>query len=511
MRLVHACLLRLDPTDSSAMPAARAVARAWASEPFGGWPAGTDARRGSHNDATSRRLSWRDLDGGDGRRLREIVLDEPHDRDLTLRWRTMVQVGAGAGEAFAFVQTGLRSITPVLSRPVSYDLRPPALIARIITRVVCTDAGRRLTAGPWAPARCEVAGLATLLTDPARRLPVVLVAADEEEQRDAVDAAADLVGLAHVVSLAADAAAELGRVCEAATPTPGTIRLCWPGWVPGGAGAQSWHPWELSPGGPDGHRTWAPARAIITASAFRLDVPPLATRLEGAEARRRIAALERQLAAGSVDAVPGDLLEAWEADLRALETTKMEAAELADELTRTSEGLHEVLVGWNTALDAAVERALAALPPREDPPLTMLEAIERAAQRCPRLVVLPEAHTSAARSPFKRPLDVYAALVALDGITERWQRDDLPGGLAAAATEAGLPWRADISDTAKQRYAADYTVVYDGQPVVLGPHLAFGANAPPDRHVRVHLHLDKDRRRIVVGYAGKHLRDATNR
>lgn len=75
--------------------------------------------------------------------------------------------------------------------------------------------------------------------------------------------------------------------------------------------------------------------------------------------------------------------------------------------------------------------------------------------------------------------------------------------------ERGITLKTDISDTAKQRYAEDYTldVEHGGEVrrVLMGPHVDLSV-----RH-RIYWYHDRDARRFIIGHIGNHLRDASTR
>jgi hypothetical protein len=77
-----------------------------------------------------------------------------------------------------------------------------------------------------------------------------------------------------------------------------------------------------------------------------------------------------------------------------------------------------------------------------------------------------------------------------------------------AFEEAGLPFKADVSQTALGKYPQEYRRSYDGKTVMLGPHIAFGAGTPRTC-VRIYFYIDEAARRFVVGHVGNHLRDTT--
>ncbi len=513
MQHVYACHLRFEGDPAECLPRARALTRLHVAEPYGRWPDDRPPNRdGMWHPRPTTSIRWRNLDDPEAGRLWEVSVEHAHRRDPSVRWAVLYQVGADADAAFAYVRRSLRSTTGVVTAPGSAEALPPGVVASLVHHLPVLDAGRRLTAGPWTAVRRDAGALATLLTHPGRQLPVVAVS--HTEGGDGLDPerlAARLAGLAHVVFLAPPAAAELaGLVGEDVVPAGGEVRLWWPGWLPGETGGtHRWHLWELRPG--QTGLEWPVLAELYATAALRLDVPPLARRLEAAAARRRIAEIEAK--AASSERTDVQMLESWEADLVALEEARLEAAVATDELERVRTELRELTVSFSARLGDAVERARseAAAPPPAGAPTTMAQAIARAAAECRHLVFLPEAHQSAARSPFVRPHDVYADLRRLDEVAARWQRDEIGAGFTAACLEAGLPWVSDISTTAKTMFRADYERTYEGRRILLGPHLRYAANVPPDRHCRVYCHLDRERRVVVVGHAGVHLRDAGNR
>ena len=81
----------------------------------------------------------------------------------------------------------------------------------------------------------------------------------------------------------------------------------------------------------------------------------------------------------------------------------------------------------------------------------------------------------------------------------------LRGDFAVEARNRGLDWARDVSDDAKQKFAADYERRYDRRTVTLGPHIRRQGR----QILRVYCYLDTERRRVVVGHVGDHLGDRT--
>lgn len=131
---------------------------------------------------------------------------------------------------------------------------------------------------------------------------------------------------------------------------------------------------------------------------------------------------------------------------------------------------------------------------------TVSEALAAARQRHPALIVLPDAERSAAKRGTVGVKKAREALFQLGEIAERYAAGELDEGLDRAL--AALPdFKPDVSDTAKQRHAQQYTkTLPDGSKVLLGPHFDIGGTDG-----RAYLFIDRGRRRIVLGHCGDHL------
>jgi hypothetical protein len=142
-------------------------------------------------------------------------------------------------------------------------------------------------------------------------------------------------------------------------------------------------------------------------------------------------------------------------------------------------------------------------------PATLGEAARAAQDRLNHVVITDQAVVSADLSPFERPLDVLRDLQILDEIVGSFDSTD-PEGLGGPRFEAacgarGLLFSRDISPIARQRHEGRYTVVWDGQPKIMGPHLRFGGSYDPKYCARVYWWIDHDGHRLIVGHVGHHL------
>lgn len=505
-RPVYACHLIVEGDPDDTLPLARASGRWALAQSLGGWPEGAGGPHGQiQQDGI--RVGWRTVIHGPDR-VWEAVMVRPFDGERSLRWQTLIQVGVDAGQVFVYAQEAVLSTESALSRQVAYEIDPPPVVPKTVEMVNCVDGGHSLTGDASLIGRKHAATLARLLAHPGRRLPVVAFHEDHDLAREAAHL---LVGLAHVVVVTDGAREDLTEIIgdEHEVPRNGA-RLWWPHWTPAAPAAvhPRFHQWDLVPGAKG--RTWPIARVVFTTSAFRLAPPPTLARLDVLAARERMRRIESQARAGEgLD----EVLQAWEADLEALEEARSMIDTLNEDLDQVRADLNGLLAEFDTAVDQAAQRRadhLVALP-SAGAPTSVIDAVRRAEAECERLVFLPEAIESAERSPFVRPVEVYEDLVALDRIAKRWADDDLPGGFTPACREVGLPWKSGISDTAANQFAVDYERTYEGDKVLLGPHLSYGANVPQDRLLRIYCYLDRERRKVVVGWVGPHLRDHHNR
>jgi hypothetical protein len=150
----------------------------------------------------------------------------------------------------------------------------------------------------------------------------------------------------------------------------------------------------------------------------------------------------------------------------------------------------------------------------EGPPATVLEAVERAAERFGHLTFTRSAFESAADSPFRRPADILDALERLDRLGALYADPSGFGtSLTEAATSLGLTWRSDVSELARNRHPDRYTAVHDGARLDLGPHVAIGSGSGAGFIARIYLHVADGSgdvpRGLYVGHVGRHLPDTT--
>ncbi len=152
----------------------------------------------------------------------------------------------------------------------------------------------------------------------------------------------------------------------------------------------------------------------------------------------------------------------------------------------------------------------------EDPPASVLEAVQRAAAGARHLRFAPRAFETAADSPFRRPGLVLRTLRQLDELAGRYDAGDMGMSLSSAAQQVGITqWKAGVSELARTRWRDEYTLGVDGHEVELGPHVGLGSGSGAGFVARIYMHVadgagaDGLPRGITVGVVGRHLPDTT--
>ena len=182
--------------------------------------------------------------------------------------------------------------------------------------------------------------------------------------------------------------------------------------------------------------------------------------------------------------------------------------ELEDAAQRDRRSIAELSAALGDRAPAAEEE-----PGEEEAPKSVHEAVRLAQQTCANLVFTESAFDSAADSPYRRPEEILDALRKLDALAERYNAGQMGMSLGQAAQEAGLTWKAGVSELARTRWAKHYIVSHDGHNLDLGPHLGLGSGSGAGFVARIYLHLADGNggvpRGVYVGHVGRHLPDTT--
>jgi hypothetical protein len=243
-------------------------------------------------------------------------------------------------------------------------------------------------------------------------------------------------------------------------------------------------------------------------------------RARAAELQARIAGLEAQLAdAAQQPAAPPD--DAWvhelEGALSAHARSEAERNDLHDrmeQLRAERERDRRTIAELSAMLARKEDGEAPDTETEEDAPVTVLEAVERAAKTASHVRFAPRAFETASDSPFRRPGLVLDTLRRIDRLAERYEAGDMGMSLSQAAQDEGITqWKAGVSELARTRWRDEYLVTVEGHEVELGPHVGLGSGSGAGFVARIYMHVsdgtDGLPRGITVGVVGRHLPDTT--
>ena len=474
-----------------------------------------DGDHGSAVGAQAATLRWRLLAAPGprpvpGDMVWTLLWETPFTGDPGTAWIMTVKVGLDGDRAWVIVRLGVVTGGFRMS-PIPLGVEPPPLVLALLRDLEIQEDGQALAAEPCHASDPDDAGhLAELLLDPDRILPVIVTSSAPGGARDnAVDPAGiarTLAGAAHVVVLDSNQASRAltARLGNQLTVFGGAVRLYWPGLTTTSdpRGHMLWLP-RILDGGPGPPLRRQLLDHLMPVAVLRFSSVALEARITLAIERERRAELHRL----SARAKEASLAVDWEHELEAAWSE--------------NERLREECAGLSARLEAARHtlRAVTStmvVPPgaggdvdTDAPgPGSVLEAVEWAEERCPNLVILEEARTSARRATYRQPGRVFKALVALDAAVLAWQQDELDGGFRRVLAEQGVDYGHSLSSAAIGRFPHEYERTYQGRRVALGPHIRLGRGSP-EACCRIYLHLDEAARIAVVGHVGNHLSDRT--
>jgi hypothetical protein len=379
----------------------------------------------------------------------------------------------------------------------------------------------------------QVEQLHERIVDPARSVPLVVCVGDEQQGPpvDPAELGRALFGTARVVHIARPRLT--GRLRELIGEKHrigwNVIRLYRPGYSPADSGGvhrffrkaeidsfagvtfSAWLSHHIRR-----EESWLIAPDRVVRERFRI-----AERRQGNIARAAVEGALENLREHLGDVEHGSLADAISlltAELAATQDRLAEAEALAtwysDELDRTTDETYRLkahIAGLEERIRGAAQSGLA--PDVMAAPTTVREAIEQVLVSVTdgELIIHDRVlkHVERQRLALD-PIHVRDTLIAIRDVA-RQCRERHGDGRAPADyfRERGVTYKADVSETARQQFAADYAIEIDrdGTPerVLMGPHVDLSI-----RH-RIYWYHDKDAGRFIVGHIGDHLRDASTR
>lgn len=428
----------------------------------------------------------------------ELEWSFPSDQGLV--WRNLVRA-AQVDDRCAVEHRVELSSAEYLVSPAAYSVGAPAVVRMLCQQdVLVGDMRVRATVYPL-----QTGGLdqfIDLLEAKQRRLPIVLLspfANGEPGDLDPRALADHLAGIAIVTEAdTPDTTRALAERIGRLGCYDGGARIYWPGFRTGDDLRR--HPLMLGSRiallGPE-RACRMLERSIFSVAAFRFAPDP---RINGIIARSEAAARAER-----AQGVVGQGDTTWEqyavelSEQLDVARSEFEMLKAENENLRANQNVLFAFSGQSD--DEEVEQVSAA---RE--PANVREAVTFATADCPRLLFLDSSQVSSADSPFKRPGEVYEALSIMNKVADIWARNQGGGDLRQMLKDAGLGKRVSnfISQTAKGKWAEEYTFHYDGEARLFEWHVTLGAGAA-DTCASIHFFPDAAKGKLVIGHVGRHL------
>ena len=138
------------------------------------------------------------------------------------------------------------------------------------------------------------------------------------------------------------------------------------------------------------------------------------------------------------------------------------------------------------------------------------DVLERAAMIYPDTIeVLPSAHRSAVRCPFRGVTRLAGLMQSLHDLALNLQRRQgcLGESIHSALARSGYHYSPNVSPTAAGKYRSDYTFLVDGKPSLVGGHVTLGAG---DANTCMSVHFVLDQHRVRIAWCGRHRPNTTS-
>ena len=467
---------------------------------------------------TERTGQW--IGNGESLKLQDDALDgagyfvaeweHPDRDDSEYRWRVSSQAST-EGESVTFRANVQMIDSRMAITPDRHPVDRPRLIPDLIERFECQLDGHPLSV---VPAQVTISNVTRFVKDVVlsheRRLPIIALS-QTDDGRTALNSRVlqnRLAGLATVAVLEPPATWELtdllGRhlACFG-----GAVRIYWPG---------------CSPEDPSyRHRRWLFEHAQLLdrrLSGTLLHVlitqfPRYAGQSEIEQVvldirRSRLHKLDTEFRAlPSYSQIPPEIVPHIDAALSRRDETIEELRfeiEVRDE--RIQEQAEELETHRRNYRDTSMQTDSSAVDEEDEEVDSMGAVVLSAADRLPRLRLLPSAFISAEKSPYEQPDRVYAALSILNELGMILASGQTLGSsLPDYLREKGVDYVGGESQTTSGRFGEERRFLDGDSHRAMTAHLRFGTSGDPRHCARVYLEWDDDAKEWIIGHVGRHL------
>lgn len=430
----------------------------------------------------------------------------PDDNDTSLRWHNLVRVGQFDILCSVEHSISIESVEYNLS-PARLSIGSPRVIRDICAKIPAYIGDMEVLAKPYNVTQDELGHLLDLLFSSRRNLPVVVLSPYSGGDHNLIDAdrlSQNLAAVAIIVQVddpevTWDFADQIGRQLSCFN---GAVRIYWPKF------SLQHNPYH--------HKlflgTWIEkigpevASRIIQQAIFDVAVFRFNNDRRIANLIRKVEASNRKKSLDDMKKIVGrEFWEEYERDLLRIGELEDKVQELESENVNLKEN-QQVLISRSWESEGNVDVS-------EDDYVeikSIPEAIQRVAEECENLELLPSAPKSAEESPFRRPFDIYKALCDLDRFVIEWREQHAATGSGIEVIKylrsRGWSKRSSmrISSTTKGKFARFYEFEYQGKRQFFEPHITLGSG-DASSCASIHFIFDRERQKIIVAHVGKHL------
>jgi hypothetical protein len=395
-----------------------------------------------------------------------------------------------------------------------YDVSRPNIVSRVLETLSAEADGRELSETPDKLIEHDIDSLVTLLYQPERRLPVVLVSENEDgNTRIAAKALGrQCAGAAHLIYLSNEASWELTRaIGKRMSVFQGAVRLYMPGLTDDNEDPYQ-HPLWLSSGGDYLSREISNRvlpfdflRSNAASEFYRFStIRDLAHRRTYSSAQTDVEILKLEMREIEEDR------DTW----RGLATSEQDRVRALDAEVERLKSEFARVEAKNSALDYQLKNRPAEikLEPLQDRRLNSYSDLEDWADE-----VLGEhlyIHASALKDCRKHGHEKMlsriesALLVIRDHIVPARMKGGKERDVAQQKlTELGMDDTPCFVDREEAKKAAGYSVSYENQTRILFDHIKYGNGYDNANQIRIYYFWDEDKKRFVIGKMPTHLRN----
>jgi hypothetical protein len=206
-------------------------------------------------------------------------------------------------------------------------------------------------------------------------------------------------------------------------------------------------------------------------------------------------------------------------DSKALCTAKVSGPKIEIDASPSAAGILDSLIGYLIEIDLAIPvidsaphvpvEATGAMSKEQTRFASNLDAVKAAASGFPELLIIHDkALKVAAASDFEDPDFTYQALMALAEMVLRERSVGLNDTRQGYLAKKGFTYIPGSTACTLGKYGKDYTVIHEGQSVVLAGHISKGVKAR--RLLRIYFAWLPESKKFLIGHVGEHLPTETN-